>query len=341
MAEYGLCVVLAMVAFAVAIGGELAYGVLRGRNTYALHDTIGSLGQGLLSQWVAACTWIFQAGLYALAWHAFGFSAGDAWNTWYGWIGAVVLFDFCDYWLHRAGHRSAIFWAAHVVHHQSTRFNFSTALRQESLTEVLGWPFFLPMALAGVPPEVFAGAGLAVNVYQFWVHTEHVGKLGWFDRVFSSPSNHRVHHAINDGYLDKNYGGLLVVWDRMFGTFVEEREPCVYGTKAPLASTNPLWVVGGLYCSLWMALRGTQGWRARLQLLLSPPGNLPCEAPRRYSVRAASAWKACALFGLLVVATGVFLWQEDNAPWLLCVAGTALLLATLCWIDRALLANEA
>jgi alkylglycerol monooxygenase len=158
---------------------------------------------------------------------------------------AVLLFDFCDYWLHRAGHESAVFWAAHSVHHQSQQFNFSTALRQESMVAFLGWAFYLPMAVVGVPPEQFGIAGLIVLVYQFWIHTEHIGKLGWFDRVFSSPSNHRVHHAVNDGYVDRNYGGMLVVWDRMFGTFAEENERCVYGTRKALASFDPVRAILG------------------------------------------------------------------------------------------------
>ena len=163
------------------------------------------------------------------------------WTTWYGWLLALVFYDFCYYWLHRAGHESAIFWAAHVVHHQSQDYNLSTALRQTSSGALLGWIFYVPMALAGVPPLVFGVVALVDLLYQFWVHTEHVPKLGWFDRWFCSPSNHRVHHAVNDGYLDRNYGGVLIVWDRMFGSFQEEDEPCVYGTRSPLNSWDPLW----------------------------------------------------------------------------------------------------
>src|SRR5262249_13754302 len=154
-----------------------------GRNTYRLADAIASLSQGLLSQVVAVCTQLFQIGLYALIYpHIALVTAPGLWDAWYGWLLAIVRFDFFDYWLHRVGHESAVFWAAHVVHHQSQDFNFSTALRQESTVMLLGWPFYLPMALIGVPPEQYASAGLIVLLYQFWIHTEHVGKLGWFDR---------------------------------------------------------------------------------------------------------------------------------------------------------------
>jgi alkylglycerol monooxygenase len=143
--------------------------------------------------------------------------------AWPGWLLALVLYDFCYYWLHRMGHEVAVLWAAHVVHHQSQDYNLSTALRQTSSGALLGWVFYLPMALAGVPPLVFGTVALVDLLYQFWVHTEQVGKLGWFDRWFCSPSNHRVHHAVNDGYLDKNYGGILILWDRLFGTFQRRR----------------------------------------------------------------------------------------------------------------------
>ena len=148
----------------------------------------------------------------------------DFWSTWYGVLLALMFYDLCYYWLHRAGHVVALFWAAHVVHHQSQHYNLSTALRQTSSGMLFGWIFYLPMAVAGVPPTVFGIVLLIDLLYQFWVHTEQVGKLGWFDRVFCSPSNHRVHHAVNDGYLDKNYGGILVLWDRLFGSFQEEKD---------------------------------------------------------------------------------------------------------------------
>lgn len=136
------------------------------------------------------------------------------------------------------GHESAVFWASHVVHHQSQEYNLSTALRQTSSGALLGWIFYLPMAIAGVPPEVFVVAAIIDLLYQFWIHTEQVGKLGGFDRWFASPSNHRVHHAVNDRYVDRNYGGIFMIWDRLFGTFVEERERCVYGTSRASGATT-------------------------------------------------------------------------------------------------------
>ena len=142
------------------------------------------------------------------------------------WAIGLVAYDFLYYWHHRAGHRVALFWAAHVVHHQSEDYNLSTALRQTSSGWLVGWIFYLPMAIAGFPPLVFAVVALIDLLYQFWVHTEQVGRLGGFDRWFCAPSNHRVHHAVNDVYLDRNYGGVLLVWDRLFGTYAEEDPQC-------------------------------------------------------------------------------------------------------------------
>lgn len=271
-------VVLVVPVFALLMACEFAWGWFKHRNTYRFSDTLGSLSQGLLSQALAVCTQLFQIGLYAMVYPVVAIWTRPAfWDSAIGWIVAVLLFDFCDYWLHRAGHESAVFWAAHSVHHQSQQFNFSTALRQESMVAFLGWAFYLPMAVVGVPPEQFGIAGLIVLVYQFWIHTEHIGKLGWFDRVFSSPSNHRVHHAVNDGYVDRNYGGMLVVWDRMFGTFAEENDPPVYGTRKALASFDPLRAILGPYAPLVRDSWHTRRWRDKLDVWFKPPGWRPAD----------------------------------------------------------------
>ena len=171
-------------------------------------------------------------------------------DQWWVWLLGIVSYDFCYYWFHRVGHESAVFWASHVVHHQSQEYNLSTALRQTSSSALLGWIFYLPMAIAGIPPEVFAVAAVVNLLYQYWIHTEQIGSLGWFDRWFSSPSNHRVHHAVNDRYIDRNYGGISMAWDHLFGSFVDETERCVYGTRAPLDSWDPFWANVEVYADL-------------------------------------------------------------------------------------------
>jgi sterol desaturase/sphingolipid hydroxylase (fatty acid hydroxylase superfamily)/uncharacterized membrane protein YhhN len=243
-----------------------------GQTPYRLSDTINSISLGMLSQLQGVLGKLLNIGIYTLVFGALAlYPRADFWSTWYGVILALVFYDFCYYWLHRAGHRVALFWASHVVHHQSQHYNLSTALRQTS-GSVLGWIFYLPMAVLGVPPAVFGMVLLIDLLYQFWVHTEQVGRLGWFDRVFCSPSNHRVHHAVNEPYIDTNYGGILILWDRLFGTFQEEHETCVYGTRGALNSWDPLWANLEVYWALLEATVRVPDWGDKLRIWFKPPG---------------------------------------------------------------------
>ena len=188
------------------------------------------------------------------------------------------------YWLHRMGHEVALLWAAHAVHHQSEDYNLSTALRQTSSGFLLAWVFYLPLALLGFPPLVFGAVALIDLLYQFWVHTEQIGQLGWFDRVFCSPSNHRAHHAVNDQYLDRNYGGVLILFDRWFGTFAHEdpADPVVYGTRSPLRSFNPLWANLEIYWAIAQEVRRCERWQDKLLLPFKPPGWRPADVVANY-----------------------------------------------------------
>ena len=351
-------VLYALPVFLLLMAVEWAWGRRRGRDNYGLADTLNSLSQGLLSQAVAVVTPLIQTGLYAWAQPqlrglAPGFwpHAAAFWQSPWGWGLAVVVYDFTDYWLHRVSHESALFWAAHAVHHQSEHFNLSTALRQESFYSVMGAPFFVPMALLGVPVEQFIVAGMVVLIYQFWIHTEHVGRLGWLDRVLSTPSNHRVHHAVNPGYLDKNYGAIFVVWDRLFGSFAPETEPCVYGTVKPLASWNPLWAVGQFYAELWRRMQATPRWADKLRVVFKSPGWLPpgaavvAELPTalrlaqpRFDppVPRAAQGLAAALF--LAEGGAVLLWllRSDEIGFGANLAAAGLLAAGLWCVGRAL-----
>jgi alkylglycerol monooxygenase len=168
----------------------------------------------------------------------------------------------------------ALFWGGHVVHHSSEYFNLSTALRQSSTSPIFAWVFYAPLAVIGVPPVVFVTVSLIDLLYQYWVHTELVGRLGWMDRVFVTPSNHRVHHGQNDYCIDRNYGGIFIFWDRLFGSFTEEleKEKVVYGVRKPLRSWNPLWGNLQVYHELARAALAAKGGRAKLAVLFSRPG---------------------------------------------------------------------
>ncbi len=301
-----------------------------GRPAYGLSDAINSLSLGILSQLGGLFTKWFTIGLYTLLYKVM-WNTPDAplWSTWYGALLALLLYDFCYYWLHRGGHSVAVLWAAHVVHHQSQHYNLSTALRQTSSGALLGWVFYVPMAVVGVPPLLFGIVALVDLLYQFWVHTEQVGKLGWFDRVFCSPSNHRVHHAVNDEYLDKNYGGILVVWDRWFGTFKEEDGPCVYGTRGALNSWDPLWANGEVYWALLKDTWHTRTWADKLRVWFKPPGWRPADVQARFPkpafdlnqvrtfappLRGATQWFAVLQFVGLMAGVLVVLWQSERWP---------------------------
>lgn len=269
--------------FFLLIGLELLVARWRGRPAYRAHDAISSIGLGVISQVVGVFGKLLTIGIYAwVATHVAPFNLPA--DNLLVWLFALLAYDFLYYWLHRAGHEVNILWAAHVVHHQSEHYNLSTALRQTGSGMLLGWLFYLPMALAGVPTAVFAVVALIDLLYQFWVHTEQVGRLGWFDRVFCSPSNHRAHHAVNERYLDRNYGGILIVWDRLFGTFVEEddTDPPVYGTRAPLRSWNPLWANLEVYWATAKDMWHARRWRDKLAVWIKPPGWRPADVAARF-----------------------------------------------------------
>lgn len=338
-------IVLATPLFFLLIGIECAVGRRRGRNTYRLNDALNSIGLGVMSQLTGVFGALVTLGLYTLAFEStapWRLPADAAWV----WIVGLVFYDLCYYWHHRFGHTVALFWAAHVVHHQSEDYNLSTALRQTSSGWVAGWLFYLPMALLGFPPLVFGVVALIDLLYQYWVHTQQIGKLGGFDRWFCAPSNHRVHHAVNDRYLDRNYGGILIVWDRLFGSFTEEddAESIVYGTRGPLRSWNPVWANLQVYAELardsWRAAR----WADKLRVWFMPPGWRPADVAAKWPKPAfdirevqrydppmtrAARVAAVAIFGLLLAATTLFLWNAHRLTGLQQLAAVAGLLALL------------
>ena len=278
-------IVLATPVFLLLIAAEYAYGRAKGRNTYRLNDAVNSISLGMLSEVTKVLTLLLRVGIYTAVYHAAAMGPGpEFWTSWYGWLLALVFYDFCYYWLHRGGHEVAVLWAAHVVHHQSEDYNLSTALRQTSTGFLLSWIFYLPMAVAGVPPLVFVTVAALNLLYQFWVHTRHVPKLGWYEWFFVTPSNHRVHHAQNPVYMDRNYGGVFILWDRLFGTFQEEldEQPVVFGVTTPLRSWNPLWANLQFYVQLWRDAVRAGSWWDRLRIWFMPTGWRPVDVAARY-----------------------------------------------------------
>ena len=271
-------IIYAIPVFFVLMALEWAVARARQQRVYRLGDTIASVGLGAVSQVSGLYSRAISFGIYVLvAQHLAPFQLPS--DAWWVWVAGLILYDFLYYWNHRIGHEVSLFWAAHVVHHQSEDFNLGTALRQSSSSFVAGWIFYLPMALLGFPPLVFVVVALIDLLYQYWIHTEQIGRLGWFDRVFASPSNHRVHHGVNQRYLDKNYGGILILWDRLFGTFEEERDddPVVYGTRKPLQSHDPIWANLEVYAALARDSWRTRNFADKVRVWLKPPGWRPAD----------------------------------------------------------------
>ena len=279
-------IVYAVPFFLVAILAELTYGLLSQRNTYRLNDSISSLFLGTLSQARRFLTLGVGGWIYYLITQYFSLPLMDV-DEWFTWVVAFVIYDFCYYWLHRLGHERCILWAAHVAHHQSEDYNLTTALRQTSTGFLFGWVFYIPMYLLGIPAEVVVTVGSLNLIYQFWVHTEHVPKLGWYEKVFVTPSNHRVHHAQNDLYLDRNYGGVFIVWDRLFGTFQEELSdaPCIYGIRGPLHSWNPARALTHIYLDMARDSWNTTRPKDKFRVWYARTGWRPEDVSRRFPRR--------------------------------------------------------
>ena len=238
--DSSIIITLAVPAFFVLIFIELIYGLVAGKNNYRLNDSFTSISLGLISRYVPLLGLGLQGAAFAYVAQYYNLKLFSSSSLWV-WIFAFFLYDFCYYWMHRLHHEVKVLWATHVVHHHGEEFNLSTALRQTSTGFLWKWIFYLPIFIVGIPPEVFVTVAGINLVYQFWVHTEHIPKLGWYEYVFVSPSNHRIHHAQNKHYVDANYGGVFIFWDRLFGTYKEELDELkpIYGTAKPLRSWNP------------------------------------------------------------------------------------------------------
>ena len=251
---------------------EMLWARRRAPDAYEPRDTLVSLAMGLGST-VAG---VLSAGAVgALYFKVFEFRLFEIGWVWWAWAACFVLDDLAYYWIHRFGHRVRWMWASHVNHHSSQHYNLSTALRQTwTGTIALGFLFRLPLVVLGFHPAMIAVCVGFNLIYQFWFHTEAIDRLPrWFEAVFNTPSHHRVHHATNPIYLDRNYAGVFIVWDRLFGTFQPElrEEPPHYGIIKQLGSFNLLWVAFhewiGIARDVW-----TAPWGSKLGYVWKPPG---------------------------------------------------------------------
>lgn len=195
--------------------------------------------------------------------------------TWWSWILAILVADLTYYWMHRLEHKVRVLWAHHSVHHSSPEYNLTTALRIAWVDGAIEWVFFVPMILIGFDVVQATIAILVVITYQTWIHTEKVGRLGWLDKVLNTPSVHRVHHGSNEKYLDKNFGGILIIWDRMFGSYQAEEVPVIYGLTKQIGTANPVLINLYEYIQIVKDIRHSRSLNDVAGYLLRKPGWTP------------------------------------------------------------------
>jgi sterol desaturase/sphingolipid hydroxylase (fatty acid hydroxylase superfamily) len=270
-------IVLSIPIFLAFIGAELWIARRRGRRLYRFADSIANLGNGIGEQIIQAFCIPITVGVYVTV-YAHARLTTLSTHSVVAWVVLFFALDFLYYAYHRASHRVNFLWAGHVVHHSSEEYNFSVALRQswfgQQLTE---WVFFLPLALAGFPPSMFVVTLTLNTLYQFFIHTRLVGTLGPLEWVMNTPSHHRVHHGVNPQYIDKNYAGVFIIWDHLFGTFEPEGVEPVYGLVKPLGSFNPLWANLHRWVEIASMSRRTRRLRDKLYAWLAPPEWRPAD----------------------------------------------------------------
>lgn len=266
-------IVYAIPFFLLMIGLELLVSRWQHKQLYELNDTVGNLFSGISEQ---ALSIFLKSVLLVLSdWVRTHFALFDIPNTWWSFLLLFFMFDFIYYWAHRFGHEINFLWGSHIVHHQSQRYNLSVALRQPWFLNNLVFVLFLPIPLLGFNILTFAIVGGISTLYQFWIHTQTIGFMPrWFEYFFNTPSHHRVHHGRNKQYLDKNYGAVFIIWDRLLGTFAPEKETVEYGITVPFSSKNAVWANTYYWILLWQDIKNIPNWRKKWQYIIAPPEKL-------------------------------------------------------------------
>jgi len=327
-------IALAIPVFFLLIGVELIIAHLQRRKVYRLNDSVNDLSCGIISQLVGIFGKLILIGIYIRLYQEHRLFTLEPTSIW-TWVGCYLAIDFLYYWFHRFSHEVNFLWAAHVVHHQSEEYNLAVALRQSAFQGFFSAPFYWPLALLGFDPVVFATMAAFNTLYQFWIHTRTVGKLGPLEWVLMTPSHHRVHHGRNPRYIDKNHGATFIFWDKLFGTFEEEDEEVYYGITKPLSSWNPVWANLHYWVELWQVAKKTSSRIDTLRVFLAPPGWFPAElggfqpppeigeAPVKFDIALSARLGLYALcqFAIVLGLTAVFLFTAETMPlWLQIVA---------------------
>lgn len=318
--------VIAIPVYFLLIGIELIVHRIRATKSYRLNDAITNINCGVTSQVSGAFLKVFSIGFYTYLYEQFRFATIE--NSVLTWTIAFVAYDFFYYWAHRMSHQVNLFWGGHSVHHQSEEYNLSVALRQSSTQIIWTSIFYTPMAFAGIDPLVLLSVSGFNLLYQFWIHTESIDRLPkWFETVMNTPSHHRVHHARNPKYIDKNHAGTFIIWDKMFGTFKAEEEKPTYGITKNLNSWNPIWANLAHYSDMIDDIRSIPRLSDKLRYVFQKPGWLPesmggYRAPydidkktyRKYDLHAIKAINAYVFvhYVILLAGTALFLFSMER-----------------------------
>ena len=260
--------------FFILIGIEIVASRVLERRVYSFADSFADLGCGMIEQLLGV---LVKASLFAayMALYANARLFDLPQDSWIVFAVCFLAVDFFYYWFHRMSHEIGAFWAAHSVHHQSEEYNLTVALRQGAFQGFISWVFYLPLAVVGFAPVTFITCSALNTLYQFWIHTRLIGKMGPIEWIFNTPSHHRVHHGRNPRYIDRNHAGVFIIWDRMFGTFVPETDEPLYGVVKPLLSANPLWANFAGWADLFSVARRSRHFQDRLRPFIAAPGWRP------------------------------------------------------------------
>jgi sterol desaturase/sphingolipid hydroxylase (fatty acid hydroxylase superfamily) len=339
-------IALAVPFFFVLIGGEILLNLRRaGDARYELHDSISSLSSGVGQQLLAVFFKFAEVGGYYFVWKHLRVATISMTSP-VAWAAILIGVDLGYYWYHRLSHRINFLWATHAVHHQSEEYNLSTALRQSWFTGLTSWIFYAPLAVLGFPTPMFLGMHTINTLYQFWIHTRSVGKMGFLETFLNTPSHHRVHHGTNPRYIDKNYAGIFIFWDMLFGTFVPEADEPVYGLVKPLASFNPVWANVEPFVRLAKFSAQARGID-KVYVWLAPPEWRPSylggdhiipevsrSTQHKYEVSSNPRVDAYVLvsFALAVAFATAILWYESTVPAAVMIGPVAMVvLGLLAW----------
>ncbi len=283
METYGKILLVAMPVFLMLVLLEKWYGWNKGKDTVAVMDMVASLSSGVTN--VTKDVLGLSFAIISYGWMVEHLSLTHINSSIAVYVIAFIALDFAGYWVHRIQHTTNIFWNAHIIHHSSEEFNLACALRQSISVFFKLFTFFLiPAAVLGVPHEVIAVVAPLHLFIQFWYHTQHIGKMGVLEKIIVTPSHHRVHHAISPLYIDRNYAQVFIIWDKLFGTFQEERDdvPPVYGITVPAATWNPVKInfkhIVLLISDAWRA----SNWKDKFRIWFMPTGWRPDDVAEKY-----------------------------------------------------------